>query len=98
MMIPSTLWATTARVGKELWFSPVIAGSTVFVAGRTDEKLHAIHAGNGSIRWSLDTHASRASGAPAVADGVVYYGSRRWGLCVITESSADEKSSSLASK
>ncbi|MFP4053128.1 MAG: PQQ-binding-like beta-propeller repeat protein [Phycisphaerae bacterium] len=88
----------TARVGKELWFSPVVAGSTVYVAGRTNEKLYAIDARKGTIRWSLDTNASRASGAPAVGEGVVYSGSRRWGLCVITESPQDGGDSSIARK
>ena len=64
----------TGVVG-DRWANVVVAGETAFVAGRADggdgpDRLYALDAAAGSVRWQADT--GRWDGPPVVADGVVY--------------------------
>ena len=69
------LWQTAEPTGS--WaFGPVSVANGVVYAGAMDPKGHmrALDAGTGRILWSFASGGSVASG-PAIADGMVYWGS-----------------------
>jgi len=54
---------------------PAIAHETVYIHS-SDDYLYAVDANNGKLRWKFNTigHASDISSAPAIAEGVVFFG------------------------
>jgi outer membrane protein assembly factor BamB len=53
--------------------SPAVAGGTVYI-GSDDDKVYALNAATGRLRWSYST-AGAVESSPAVAGGTVYIGS-----------------------
>lgn len=75
---PGLVVALKARTGRELWrfrlgateSSPLIVGNRLYVGSR-DDRLYALNATTGRLRWSFNT-GGEIKGAPAYADGTVY--------------------------
>jgi outer membrane protein assembly factor BamB len=76
-----------ARTGAPIWSSPAVADKRVFV-GSADGVLYCLGLTNGAQRWRFETDGSRLESqqygfdrrtiqsSPAVANGIVYVGSR----------------------
>jgi outer membrane protein assembly factor BamB len=70
--------------------SPVLSGEKVIVGG-FDGKMYALDQANGNILWTFKTVGNsyfrdgEIAGSPAVADGIVYFGSRDYNLYAVLE-------------
>jgi outer membrane protein assembly factor BamB len=78
---PGFLIAMDAETGDELWrfragaveSSPLIVDGTIYF-GTFDDKLYALNARSGRVRWAVQT-GDDVKGGPAFARGTIYFGS-----------------------
>ncbi len=63
-----------AVVAYDRTYEPVVAGDTVFFGSSADDKVYALDAASGAIRWTFIT-GGPVRLAPTVADGKLYVGS-----------------------
>ena len=79
VLSPSNLSALTRdwsyTTGFSINSSPAVAGGVVYV-GSGDDKLYALDAVTGALKWSYTTGSSIGYSSPAVVNGVVYIGSQ----------------------
>jgi hypothetical protein len=76
------LW--TKKVGDDWTWQPTIAGGLVFLPG---DKLTAVDADTGDVRWRLSPNGRRGFNNPTVIDGVLYvsdYDDGVWAVNVST--------------
>ncbi len=90
------VWAVDARVGEvlwradlevSLWYSPTLAGDRLYIPGRSNGQLYALDTGTGRSAWSIQTETRRLHGPVSLADGVLYFASRRRDVCAVRDQS-----------
>lgn len=69
--------------------SPALSGGTLFI-GCDDDKLYALDAASGAVKWSFKTGGPVAS-SPAVGEGLVYAGSYDGNFYAIDAASGQER-------
>ncbi|MGH2559653.1 MAG: PQQ-binding-like beta-propeller repeat protein, partial [Thermomicrobiales bacterium] len=80
---PALRWRTAGFADADGVFTdPIVAGDTVYLRGERSEginitSLAAVDVATGEIRWSVDLDGFTA-GTPAVANGLVYVGTRSY--------------------
>ncbi len=67
------LWKFAVTPGKEIWAAPAVVNGMVYVTS-SDDNIYALNASTGALIWKYATKGALA-GSPAVANGVVYFGS-----------------------
>lgn len=78
------------RTGAVVHGDPVLSGQKVIVGG-FDGRMYALDRADGSLMWSFKTvgnayfRAGEIPGSAAVADGLVYFGSRDYNLYAVLE-------------
>src|SRR5205807_2476278 len=65
-------WSHTTR--GPIFPSPAVANGVVYV-GSGDDKLYALDAVTGTVKWSYTTGSEIGTSSPTVVNGVVYIGS-----------------------
>lgn len=68
---PRPAWPTSQRVRHDWGFQPIIVGETVLFGSSADDKLYALDAFTGEVRWTFFTEApircgSDGMGRPSV--------------------------------
>ncbi|MFP4354993.1 MAG: PQQ-binding-like beta-propeller repeat protein [Phycisphaerae bacterium] len=94
------IWAVDAENGRidwradlkaPLWYSPVAAGKRVYIPGRNNGMLYAVDTESGDLSWSIETDTRRLHGPVGLADGVLYFASRRRDVCAVLDQTAEPK-------
>jgi outer membrane protein assembly factor BamB len=62
------------RVTYDRAFHPVVAGKTLFFGSSADDRVYALDARTGEVRWTFQTEGPVRL-APTIAEGKVYFGS-----------------------
>lgn len=90
------VWAVGAQAGQvlwradlevSLWYSPTVAGDRLYIPGRSNGHLYALNTGTGRSAWTIQTETRRLHGPVSLADGVLYFASRRRDVCAVQDQS-----------